>query len=109
MLTAGYGPLGRSGGGAGGLLNGEFSQSPLLFSRHGPAPFPPGATPAGSLPGVRDLEIKSEPPLAPPGLSATDMTGISVGYFFSFKEFAIKLFLFFEQMTVERDQEKKRV
>jgi Zinc finger, C4 type (two domains) len=60
LSAAGYGLPGRSGGG--GLVgNGnEFPPSPLLY-RHGvPAPFP-GATPAGSLPGVRDLEIKSEP------------------------------------------------
>ena len=59
LSAAGYGLPGRSGGG--GLVgNCEFPPSPLLY-RHGiPAPFP-GATPAGSLPGVRDLEIKSEP------------------------------------------------
>ena len=67
MLSAGYGPP-RS---AGGLVGGEFPPSPLLY-RHAPAPFP-GATPAGSLPGVRDLEIKSEPHVVhPPGLSSND-------------------------------------
>lgn len=72
LSAAGYGLPGRSGGGLAG--NGEFPPSPLLY-RHGlPAPFP-GATPAGSLPGVRDLEIKTEPAGAaghPPGLSTTD-------------------------------------
>ena len=58
MLAAGgYG----SRPGLSGLA--EFPPSPLLY-RHAPAPFP-GATPAGSLPGVRDLEIKSEPLLNP--------------------------------------------
>lgn len=72
MLSAGYGPP-RSGG---GLVGGEFPPSPLLY-RHAPAPFP-GATPAGSLPGVRDLEIKSELPMAhPPGISAADTAGNS--------------------------------
>ena len=87
MLAASYGggmPLSMSRGsaavGAAGLMSGgngnEFPPSPLLF-RHGPVPpfGTPVATPAGSLPGVRDLEIKTEPAMIPPGLSATDTTG----------------------------------
>ena len=72
MLTAGgYGPPPRGAGPCS-----EFPPSPLLF-RHGPVSCFPGATPAGSLPGVRDLEIKSEPAhMAPPGLSANDTTGM---------------------------------
>jgi len=61
MLAAGGYPSGRAG-----LGLGEFPPSPLLYRHAGAALFP-GATPAGSLPGVRDLEIKSEPHLPPPG------------------------------------------
>lgn len=89
MLSAAYGPSlpSRSAGGSGGggfVLSGgvEYPPSPLLF-RHSPASAAfPGATPAGSLPGVRDLEIKSEAPVPaataahPPGLSANDPTGM---------------------------------
>lgn len=83
LSAAGYGLPGRSGG------LGEFPPSPLLY-RHGlPAPFP-GATPAGSLPGVRDLEIKTEPAGVaghPTGLSTTDTNGTS--------SFEIVLFFWF--------------
>jgi len=68
MLAAGF--AGSRPGGL-GLSGSEFPPSPLLY-RHGTSgqgghhPFP-GATPAGSLPGVRDLEsIKRENELLPP-------------------------------------------
>jgi len=85
MLAAGF--AGSRPGGL-GLSGSEFPPSPLLY-RHGTSgqgghhPFP-GATPAGSLPGVRDLEsIKREnellPPMAPAlsqhSASAIDTTG----------------------------------
>ena len=81
MLAAGGYPSGRAG-----LGLGEFPPSPLLY-RHGSSALFPGATPAGSLPGVRDLEIKTEPHLPPPGglinnlSTSNDTTGIYHHFF----------------------------
>ena len=82
------------------LALGEFPASPLLY-RHGAPPLFPGATPAGSLPGVRDLEVKSEPPhLPPPALPhsslPTDTTGILTFFYFlkHFLTFFFDIFFF---------------